>query len=160
MVENVTQFAVILGSFLVFCFLFHYPQLGYTCAVEPKSIKDIVMRDLTVIGHYDKFLTNSLRTRCINIWKRSICYSHESPEVIAAMFLEWYRKHTYDPDRLIENVIETVNGEFLAMTDEQLKAICDVGYSIELPGQSKVLKHNDYVDIDALDEVYLNITRR
>lgn len=159
MVEIATQFIIITAGFLICCKAFNYPQLDYTEVPEDTSIRSIAKRDLTIVGAYNSHMYYSFRTRCINIWKRSICNSDKNLCEIADMFTTWYNEHTYDPGRIIENVILTLNAEFTGMSHEQLERIKNVGYTPDLPEVSKLLKFNDYLDIKALDEAYLNITR-
>lgn len=136
------------------------PKTSYVKITKELSIKEIATKDLTVLGHYDMYLHHSLRTRLICIWLRLLRFTSMSPESIEAEINYWVKDNCYDPDMLICNVVNSVSRDFIQMIDSDPEQFKKRMLETELPEAPRTLKFNDYVNVESLDKLYLDLLNK
>lgn len=125
------------------------------------SLTEIAHWDLSVVGHYDDKMINSLKFVFSN-YMQKLNYFCDVPFNRSSLALrEWCKEHTYDKDRRIEYAINEVTSELVSKIpdngDEYPWSF--TGRDAYLPELSSVLRCNDYVDMETLYDGYYEVMR-
>ena len=105
-------------------------------------------------------LHHSLRVRIVNMLRRLLTFTNVSIDEAEEMLLDWVRTKCYDPDMLIENVVRTATGDFRQMYESSSEQFRKCMVLEDLPDTARVLRYNDYVDIESLNELYYSLLNR
>ena len=112
------------------------------------------------MGSYDMRLHHSLRVRIVNMLRRLLTFTNISIDETEELLLDWVRTKCYDPDMLIENVVRTETGDFRQMYESSSEQFRKCMVLEDLPDTARVLRYNDYVDIESLNELYYSLLNR
>lgn len=119
-----------------------------------KTIKEIATRDLSCLGEYNMYMEHALGTRLVFIWKRLIVNTSLSPTEIESLLNRWVTDSCYDPDRRIDGTVRKVNSDFNIICQDEKEPWKYWTSEVALPQAARVLRFNDYVNLEALDAMY------